>query len=160
MSQKVGLYMQKKTIREARKLITYDTKEFCVNRLIDLVQNSRLILSDREETQAWTQKEKSKFIESLLLRIQIPILCFSQTENNTLEIIDGYQRVKTLVEFCNDQFSLVELSIVSDVNGCLFNDLPDRIKEQLLSNTMRAIVLDLKTREEIKKELYERFNKN
>lgn len=85
---------------------------------------------------------------------------FSQTENNTLEIIDGYQRVKTLVEFCNDQFSLVELSIVSDVNGCLFNDLPDRIKEQLLSNTMRAIVLDLKTREEIKKELYERFNKN
>ncbi|MEY8379526.1 DUF262 domain-containing protein [Ileibacterium valens] len=152
--------MQKKTIREARKLITYDTKEFCVNRLIDLVQNSRLILSDREETQAWTQKEKSKFIESLLLRIQIPILCFSQTENNTLEIIDGYQRVKTLVEFCNDQFSLVELSIVSDVNGCLFNDLPDRIKEQLLSNTMRAIVLDLKTREEIKKELYERFNKN
>lgn len=152
--------MQKKTIREARKLITYDTKEFCVNRLIDLVQNSRLILSDREETQAWTQKEKSKFIESLLLRIQIPILCFSQTENNTLEIIDGYQRVKTLVEFCNDQFSLVELSIVSDVNGCLFNDLPDRIKEQLLSSTMRAIVLDLKTREEIKKELYERFNKN
>lgn len=95
-----------------------------------------------------------------MLKIQIPILCFSQTENNTLEIIDGYQRVKTLVEFCNDQFSLGELSIVSDVNGCLFNDLPDRIKEQLLSNTMRAIVLDLKTREEIKKELYERFNKN
>ena len=47
----------------------------------------------------WTQKQKSRFIESLLLGIPIPSIFVYQRQDGVWDVIDGVQRLSTIFEF-------------------------------------------------------------
>jgi Protein of unknown function DUF262 len=47
----------------------------------------------------WDDDQKSRLIESLLLRIPIPPIFVSQRQNGVWDIIDGVQRLSTIFEF-------------------------------------------------------------
>lgn len=51
----------------------------------------------------WTKKAASRFIESLLLGLPVPSIFFANVETTGKRlIIDGYQRIRTLVDFISD----------------------------------------------------------
>lgn len=47
----------------------------------------------------WSSSQKSKFIESLLLGIPIPSIFVFETDDAEWELIDGLQRLSTILEF-------------------------------------------------------------
>lgn len=71
----------------------------------------------------WTRKNKSLFIESIILNIPIPSLYLSEDERGNLIVIDGRQRLTTLFDFMNDKFILSGLSILKELNGLKFSKL-------------------------------------
>ena len=47
----------------------------------------------------WTDEQKSRLIESILLGIPLPSVFVAQTESGTWDVVDGVQRISTILEF-------------------------------------------------------------
>jgi Protein of unknown function DUF262 len=50
----------------------------------------------------WTDQQKSRLIESILLGIPIPSIFVAQTDEGIWDVIDGLQRLSTILEFIGD----------------------------------------------------------
>jgi uncharacterized protein with ParB-like and HNH nuclease domain len=79
------------------------------------VEGGNLTLQPKFQREyVWSLKPElpSRLIESLLLQIPIPpIYFYNDTENdNTLEVIDGQQRLTTLIDFISNKFALRKLN--------------------------------------------------
>jgi Protein of unknown function DUF262 len=56
----------------------------------------------------WTQIEKQKFIESVLKRYPVPAVLLAERETGEYELIDGLQRLHTLVSFIEQAFPTLD----------------------------------------------------
>ena len=99
----------------------------------------------------------SKFIESCLMRIPIPACYFAERQDNTQDVIDGVQRITTIVKFFNNEFELEGLTTFAELNGKKFKDLGSYASE-LEATTMRCIVLRKENSRELVKEIFARLN--
>jgi hypothetical protein len=57
------------------------------------------ILPDFQRLFRWSDDRKSNFVESILIGIPIPPAFVYENENGTWELIDGLQRISTVLEF-------------------------------------------------------------
>jgi hypothetical protein len=86
-------------VRKARLEISAETISMSVSELTNLYREG--ILQIRPEFQRlyrWSQEQKSRLVESILLGIPVPSLFVSQSESGRWELVDGLQRVSTLLE--------------------------------------------------------------
>jgi len=100
-------------IGEARRSISSDGYPMSIGELTNLYRDKELLI--RPEFQRlfrWSETQKSRLIESLLLGIPLPSIFVSQTETGTWELVDGLQRVSTILELQGE---------LLDING---NKLP------------------------------------
>jgi len=92
----VGLEVQ---LAEARRTISSDGYPMSIGELTNMYASGELIV--RPEFQRffrWTSLQKSRLIESVLLGIPIPSIFVAQTEDGKWELVDGLQRVSTLLQ--------------------------------------------------------------
>lgn len=86
-------------IANARREVSADIISMSVSELTNLYKEQILVI--RPEFQRlfrWTADQKSRLIESMLLGIPIPSIFVSQDETGRWELVDGLQRVSTLLE--------------------------------------------------------------
>lgn len=86
-------------IEEARRSIASDGYPMSIGELTNLYRDGELLI--RPEFQRlfrWSEVQKSRLIESLLLGIPLPSIFVAQTENGKWELVDGLQRVSTILE--------------------------------------------------------------
>lgn len=86
-------------IADARRTISSDGYPMSIGELTNLYRDGELII--RPEYQRlfrWTETQKSRLIESLLLGIPLPSIFVAQTEGGQWELVDGLQRVSTILE--------------------------------------------------------------
>jgi len=75
----------------------------------------------------WSNRDRTRFVDSLLKRLPIPSLCFSQDSNsNKMQVIDGLQRIDTIRQFFDDDEW--QLSSLEDVDGRLSGKTVGEIK--------------------------------
>lgn len=86
-------------ITEARREVSAESMSMSVSELTNLFREGVLVI--RPEFQRlfrWTIDQKSKLIESILLGIPIPSIFIAQTAEGKWELVDGLQRVSTILE--------------------------------------------------------------
>jgi len=87
-------------IEQARKDIFSDGYEMSFGEVINLYKEKELIINPEfQRLFRWDITQKTRFIESLLLGIPIPPIFVFQNEKGIWELIDGLQRVSTILEF-------------------------------------------------------------
>lgn len=87
-------------IAEARKEIVADGYDMSVGEIMNLYRDHELIINPSfQRLFRWTDSQKTRFIESLLLGIPIPPIFVVQDEGGIWELIDGLQRLSTILEF-------------------------------------------------------------
>jgi uncharacterized protein with ParB-like and HNH nuclease domain len=87
-------------IAKARKEIAADGYEMSVGELLNLYRDNELIIHpDYQRLFRWSELQKTRFIESLLLGIPVPPIFVFQTQKGAWELIDGLQRLSTIFEF-------------------------------------------------------------
>lgn len=64
-----------------------------------LQQGTITLNPDFQRQEVWDQKRKSQLIESLLLKIPIPMFYVSSDEKSNWTVVDGLQRISTLRDF-------------------------------------------------------------
>ena len=120
-------------------------------------------LSDRPNFQrkyVWPNRLASRLIESILLNVPIPPCYLAQDRNFALEVIDGQQRIYSIYRFTENEFSLVNLDVLKDLNGKRFHQLPLRWRRKIETYTLRCVIVTNDSDPDIRFEVFERLNTN
>lgn len=92
--------------------------------LNDKVTSGNLILERNFGTDhRWTDDQKSRFIESLILNFPVPPFYAQETREGKWIIMDGLKRANTIREFFGNDLKLQGLKALSHLNGKTFDDL-------------------------------------
>jgi hypothetical protein len=101
----------------------------------------------------------SRLIESLLLEIPIPPIYFGKIAGGKLEVIDGQQRLTTLIDFIDNTFALKKLEKMGSLNGKYFRDLSDEHQSKVMDSPIRSVIIDAGKNTELRYEIFERLNR-
>jgi hypothetical protein len=133
--------------------VIYQTNNFFLPQIKDLIAGAEEV-NLRPEYQRrlrWTNQQKSLLIESLLLNVPIPPVFFYENDLARYEVMDGQQRLNSIKEFLNNEFTLRGLQIVSALNGKNYARLPPKVKRSLDRASISAIVLLQESQGKLKK---------
>jgi uncharacterized protein with ParB-like and HNH nuclease domain len=149
----------------------YDTIEYPIEVIINKYRQSLLTafdeskeaegsiiyVPDYQREYVWENERKSKFIESILIGVPIPLLFFADVDGK-MEIVDGSQRIRSLNEFIDGKLKLKALETLDKLNGKTFYDLSPVRRRRFLNTGLRAVFLSEKTDSLAKLDLFERIN--
>lgn len=141
-------------------LATFERKlSLCLNNDdIDVPPIGSLFIPSYQRNYIWGQKDQSLFIESLLLNIPIPYVFLNEDSKTwRTEIVDWYQRIRTIYEFINNSFSLQWLEKLDELNWLTFEHLSP-VRQQLFLNKTLNIILFQDLDDDQKKEMFSRIN--
>jgi hypothetical protein len=129
---------------------------------------------DFQREKVWNKKQKSRLIESLLLRIPLPTFYVYvkkdptkkeiSIDDDTWVVIDGLQRLSTLFDFCKDDgFLLEDLEYLTELDGKSFKDFKDnkefRKYERIINETELLIyIVKPSTPKEVALNIFGRIN--
>jgi hypothetical protein len=107
----------------------------------------------------WPKTAKSYFIDTILKGFPFPKIYFHEKVDRELkkpkrEIVDGQQRIRTIVEFLENKFAL---SNTSDFEGSTFDDLGEEAKDAFYAYPVSVDVIRNAERPEIL-EMFRRMN--
>lgn len=92
--------MLRDEIEDAKRAVTTDTVAITVGEIASMYAGNELnILPEFQRLFRWSDDRKSNFIESILIGIPVPPAFAYENDNGTWELIDGLQRISTLLEF-------------------------------------------------------------
>lgn len=130
-----------------------------VETIIRRIEEKNLILRpDFQRTSVWTNVQKSRLIESLLLNLPIPPCFLAEDEDSTRVVVDGQQRLRSIDDFYHGRYALTGLQVLKDLNGMLWADLPPKLDRKILQRVIRTLVISHFTNSGIRFEIFERLN--
>jgi hypothetical protein len=118
----------------------------------------RLINLPYQRQYVWDDSKASRLIESLLLNVPIPVCYFAENADGSLEVIDGVQRINTIVRFLRGEFTLRGLPVLSELEGLTYEQLAQRDQRRIEHRTIRCIVITEESHPDIKFDVFERLN--
>ena len=92
--------MLSKEISNAQRLVRTDAYQMSVGEIVSMYDNKEIIIDpDFQRLFRWNISQRTRLIESLLLGIPIPSIFVFEKEDGSWELIDGLQRISTILEF-------------------------------------------------------------
>lgn len=119
----------------------------------------------------WSEEAESRLIESVLLGLPVPSIFVATNADFTWEVVDGLQRLSTLVHFIGDSEKLLAqvgkdkplrlegLDKLTELNGVDFEGLDDDVKLFFMRRTLRVTALSDKSDLQVRFDLFERLNR-
>lgn len=90
----------KEEIAEKRKEMIVDSYPMSIGEIMNLYKDGELdVHPEFQRFYRWDEEQKTKLIESILLGIPIPPIFVAQKTNGTWDVIDGQQRLSTVLQF-------------------------------------------------------------
>ena len=99
-------------LADERRLVDFDTYDISVQEIISMVNQDQIDIAPTYQRRfRWDVPRQSQFVESIFLGIPVPSLFMATNSNGTWEVVDGVQRLSTLVHFAGDDAARKALSI-------------------------------------------------
>jgi len=144
-------------VEQGRK-VEYYLNEYTIELLAMKMRNGDFQIPAYQREFTWEPKRKSRFIESLIIGLQIPFLFFWEMPDGNLEIVDGSQRLRTIEEFVLGALRLTELEWLPKLSDFSFSDLPETRQKKIRNRSIRGIVLNEHADEQTRFEMFNRIN--
>lgn len=106
----------------------------------------------------WKVPRRSRLIESLLLRIPIPVFYVSADEDDNWSVVDGVQRMSTLYEYVRGEFSLTGLEYLREFEGLMHEDLPRSMRRRIGETQLVINVIEPGTPSDVMFNIFHRIN--
>ena len=145
--------------KEKRYLNTM-SYDYSVQYLYDLMKKGKIILEvPFQRKQIWKSDKSSSLIESIVMNVPIPPLYFAEEENGNWLVLDGLQRLSSIRNFYDNEFSLCKLEVLSELNKRKYKDLPPKSKSLLDDGMLRVNVIKKDSHRDIKYDIFMRLNR-
>ena len=150
---------------DLNKILEYTKREsvpshYSVSQLNEDINCSDLNLSPAYQREyVINEKIASTFIESVFLGCVIPeVILIEVTEDGRLEVLDGKQRITSLVNYLNNKFYLKGLQEECGLNGYYYRDLPVELQRAFRNFSLNAQVIRYVKDMKYKSNLFARIN--
>lgn len=143
---------------EKQSEIHFDVRDFTVKYLVDQFRAGVFYIPEYQRGFVWNNRNRNRFIESMLLGLPIPFMFAADMTDGSLEIVDGAQRIQTLEQFLTGDLRLSGLEQLPALEGFVFADLPGPQARRLENRPMRMIFLEAATTDAIRHEIFSRIN--
>lgn len=150
--------------------IRVEPKNFSLKQITDMIEEGDLDLSpDFQRNFVWDDTRQSRLIESILLRIPIPVFYFSMDDDGLMHVVDGVQRLTTIKKFMSGEFALQDLEYLKTLNGLRYTPnkqersesegyLDDKYSRRINSTQISVNVIDPKSPTDVKYDIFRRIN--
>lgn len=92
--------MLQEEIVNAQRQVRTDAYQMSIGEIVSMYDNNEIVIDPEfQRLFRWNIGQKSRLIESLLLGIPLPSIFVFEKENGSWELIDGLQRISTVLEF-------------------------------------------------------------
>lgn len=156
-------------LNEQRRKVDFDSYDITVQQLLSMVESAAIDVAPAYQRQyRWDHTRQSRFIESIFLGIPIPNLFMAANADGTWELVDGVQRLSTLVHFAGSdaararlkmqtKLSLENLEKLSSFCGP-FESMPQNIRLHFMLRPIKVTTLSDKSDLVVRFDLFERLN--
>lgn len=121
--------------------------------------NELVIAPPFQRNLVWKKEQQRELIESILMGIPIPVVYVFEDENGKKQVVDGRQRISTIISFLNDEFSLENLKMLPAFNGKKFSELEPIYKSKVERYQIPVYVIEPPTPERVKYDIFDRVNR-
>lgn len=122
----------------------FDTRVYSISDFLEWDDNQLLTLSpDFQRRGVWTKQAKSYLMDTVISGFPMPKILMSQKlsgARNQRVIIDGQQRLRAIIEYCRDEYSISKTHN-ADHGGECFSDLPKEVQRDILKYELGVDVL-------------------
>ncbi|MEW6582367.1 MAG: DUF262 domain-containing protein [Actinomycetota bacterium] len=146
--------------------------DFSIRELIAMVERRELHAAPIYQRKfRWDEVAESRLVESILLGLPVPSIFVATNEDYTWEIVDGLQRLSTLIHFVSEDHDLLTmigkttplkikgLEGLSEMNGKRFADLNRELQLYFGRRALRVTALSDKSDKNVRFDLFERLNR-
>lgn len=119
---------------------------------------------DFQREYVWDNRRKSRLIESILLKIPLPVFYFSRDTEGKMQVVDGMQRLVTINSYFNNRFKLSDLEYLEKECGdCYFKANNKKSLNPKFVRLIRGYQIDCNiiepgTPENVKLDIFKRLN--
>ena len=122
------------------------------------VKGDKLNIPDSMSGDTWDVEKRSRYLESLLSGLPLTSITATRRNDGKLEVLDGGQRVKAIVDYLDGKFALRNLNMMNLYEDCRYDELPSMAKSRLMYAEIPFNVITSPVDEKMKAELYNRLN--
>ncbi|MDK1002838.1 GmrSD restriction endonuclease domain-containing protein [Bacillus subtilis] len=146
---------------ETLRLNRPDAKTTTIEDIIRQMMRKRFLIRPAyQRGEAINRAKSSSIIESILLGIQLPPLFIYKRVDGTSEVIDGQQRLLSILGYIGHSFmnesgeiiyseknnyKLTKLKFFKDIEGCTFKELSDELRNTIYEFNLSIVTIDAKT---------------
>ena len=105
----------------------------------------------------WPEDKQSKLIESVLMRIPLPVFYLAEDEKGHMIVVDGLQRLSTFKRFFGNELRL-RLPGHPDLHKKRFVDLAPKLQNRVEDCNLMLYIIDAKVPERARLDIFERVN--
>ena len=105
----------------------------------------------------WPEDKQSKLIESVLMRIPLPVFYLAENSKGQMVVVDGLQRLSTFQRFVSNDFRL-KLPDQLELNKKNFQDLSPKLQNRIEDCNLILYVIDAKVPAQALLDIFERVN--
>ncbi|MFP1944338.1 DUF262 domain-containing protein [Lonsdalea quercina] len=154
-------------VSKKRNTLKTDRLDMSFGEIMNLYDDGDLIVSpEYQRLFRWDKEKQSRFIESVILGIPIPPIFVAEDSAGKWELVDGLQRISTILSFLGALKSLPSRNnlvlqagdMIPELEGVTFDKLPTILKVSLKRSVCRVEILRWDSSVDLRYELFNRLN--
>ena len=140
--------------------IKIDTKNITVDLIIRRIDRDEIDLNPdfQRNSGIWDRTRQSRLIESLLLRIPIPVFYMAADSRDNWQVVDGLQRLDTLKSFVLDRHLKLQRLEYLTFDYCSYDDLPRPMQRRIEETQLYCHIIQPGTPPEVMFNVFNRIN--
>jgi hypothetical protein len=128
-----------------------------VHDVLRRIEKEQFILDpDFQRAFVWEEERQSRLIESVLLRIPLPVLYLAENSDGRLVVVDGLQRLTTFQRFVANKLRLKLQH--PELRDKRFKELEMRLQNRIEDTNLILYIIDAKVPERVRLDIFERVN--
>lgn len=152
---------------KARNSLSTDRLDMSFGEIISMYERGEMIINPEfQRLFRWTKTQQTLFIESLLLGIPIPSIFVAEDDFGRWEIVDGLQRISTVLSFFGklacfpekNNLTLLQGDLIASLQGYEHQTLPMKLNLSIKRASCRLEIIKWNSNTDMRYQLFKRLN--
>lgn len=154
-------------IENGRNTLQTDKLDMSFGEIMSMYEKDEIIVSPEfQRLYRWTEYQKTRFIESIIIGIPIPPIFVAEDKDGRWELVDGLQRLSTILSFFGmlktlpekNNWILSDGDLIQSIDKFNCDDLPLKIQLNIKRASCRIEIIKWNSKYDLRFELFNRLN--